>query len=86
MQSLVIVTPECQNAGPETADYLEADKLVNAAAHSVIDLKRAQQTDLVILALRRLVESSDLDRLAGRPWESNELGELEHQFDADVRK
>ncbi len=72
--------------GLESADYLKAIKLVDAAAYSVNDLKRAPQTDLLTLALRILVESPDLDRLAGRPWESKELRELEHRFDADVKK
>ncbi len=86
VQSLVMVTPECQNASPETADYLKAVKLVNAAAYAVNNLKRGQQTDLVTLAKRRLVESPDLDKLAGNPWESKDLRELEHQFDANLRK
>ncbi len=45
------------------------------------DLQRAQHTDLVTLALLKLVQSPDSEKLQGRPWESKEMRELEVQVD-----
>ena len=61
-------------------------KMKNAATFSLSDLQRAQRTDLVTLALLKLVQSPGLETLQGRPWEAKEIRELEVQIDADVRK
>ena len=61
-------------------------RLISAATYSLNDLQRAQRTDLVTLALLKLVQIPDLEKIQGRPWESKEMKELEVQVDADVRK
>ncbi len=63
---------------------IKAVKLINAATYTLNDLNRAQRTDLVTLALRRLVEARGEKKLEDNSWTDSR--DLEDQLEADVRK
>ncbi len=81
-----MITPGNLNADERANEFAKAMRLISAATYSLSDLQRAQRTDLVPLALLKLVQSPDSEKLQGRSWESKEMRELEVQVDADVRK
>ena len=62
---------------------ISAVMLVNAATYSVADLKRAQQTERVTLALKRCFEHRKLD---STPWKCKEQGDEGYLLDPEFRK
>ena len=82
---IVKFSPGCVNAAEQEGAeaMIRALRLVNAATYSVADLKRAQQTDLVTLALKRCFEHGSLE---GTPWKCKELGDDGCLLDPEVRK
>ncbi len=82
---IVKFSPGYANAAEQEGaeDMVKAVRLVNAATYSVADLKRAQQTGLVTLALKRCFEHSSLE---GTLWNCKELGDYGCLLDPEVRK
>ena len=62
---------------------IRAVKLVNAATYSVVDLSRAQRTDLVTAAIRKCMQEG---QLKGTPHKMKPSEGEQNQLDADVRK
>ena len=62
---------------------IKAMRPVNAATYSIVDLKRAQQTDMVTLALKQCFERGNLN---GTPWKCKEKGDGGFLLDPEVRK
>ena len=63
VQAIKMITPDNPNADEQVTDFAKAMKLIGAAAYSLSDLQRAQRTDLVSLAILKLVQSPDLEKL-----------------------
>ncbi len=82
---IVKFSPGCLNAAEQRGaeEMVRAVRLVNAATYSIADLKRAQQTDMVTLALKRCFEHGNLE---GAPWKCKDQGEKEYLLDSEVRK
>ncbi len=62
---------------------IRAVKLVNAATHSIADLRRAQKTDLITVALRKCLEQGNLK---GTLYECKEAFDDPQQLDPEIRK
>ncbi len=82
---IIKVSPSNLNAAEQegASEMVKAVKLVNAATYSISDLKRAQQTDIVTLALKRCLEHGTLE---GTPWKCKDKEDKADLLDPEVRK
>ncbi len=79
MFSLCALNSEEQRGATE---MLKAVKLVSAARHSIAELKRALNTDLITVALRKCLVQG---KLQGTPYKCKNTSEDAEQLDSEVR-
>ena len=82
---IVKFSPRYANAAEQEGaeGMIKAIRLVNAETYSIADIIRAQQTDMVTLALKQCFEHGNLD---GAPWKCKEKRDGGCLLDPEVRK